>query len=112
MRPEQVNGTYDKDTIRDLKINDGPLDDDGIVVTFTKLGDDELTPKMLDLQFEFDIDVHDIEAAPHPVTGKPSRPWGSLDNRLKMICIAVEDYAEGLVELARNPELARTESAG
>lgn len=112
MRPEKVTGTYDKDTIWDLKINEGPLDGDGIVVTFTKLGDDALTPKMLDLQFEFDIDVHDVEVAPHLVTGKPSRPWGPLDNRLKMICIAVEDYAEGLVELARNPELAQTESAG
>lgn len=107
MRPENVKGTYDTKTIKNLKITEGPLDDEGIVATFTKLGNDELTPKMLDLQFEFDIDVRDIEVAPHIVTGKPSRPWGSLDNRLKMICVAVEDYADGLVELARHPELAR-----
>lgn len=111
MRPEKVKGTYDKKTIRDLEINEGPLGDEGIVVTFTKLGDEELTPKLLDLQFEFDIDVRDVELAPHIVRGKPSRPWGSLDNRLKVMCVAVEDYADGLVELARNPELARTEQA-
>lgn len=109
MRPEKVKGTYDKKTIHDLKINEGTLDDEGIVVTFTKRGDEELTPKMLDLQFEFDIDVRDVEMAPHIVSGKPSRPWGSLDNRLKFMCAAVEDYADGLVELARNPELARAE---
>ena len=109
MRAEKVKGTFDKKTIHDLKINEGPLDDEGIVVTFTKLGDEELTPKILDLQFEFDIDVRDVEMAPHIVTGVPSRPWGSLDNRLKAMCVAVEDYADGLVELARNPELARAE---
>lgn len=107
MRPAKVKGTYDKKAIHDLKINDGALDDEGIVVTFTKVGNDELTPQMLDLQFEFDIDVRDLEVAPHIVTGKPSRPWGSLDNRLKMMCVAVEDYADGLVELARHPALAR-----
>jgi hypothetical protein len=111
MRPEKVKGTYDKKTIRDLKINEGTLDDEGIVVTFTRRGDKELTPKMLDLQFEFDIDVRDVEMAPHIVTGKPSRPWGSLDNRLKVMCAAVEDYADGLVELAQNSELARAEQA-
>lgn len=104
MIPEKVKGTFDKKTIRDLKINKGPLDDEGIVVTFTKLGDEELTPMMLDLQFEFDIDVRDVEMAPHIVTGTPSRPWGSLDNRLKVMCAVVEDYAEGLVELARKTE--------
>lgn len=107
MRPEKVIGTYDKKVIRDLKINDGALDDEGIVVTFTKVGGDELTPQLLDLQFEFDIDVRDVELAPHIVTGKPSRPWGSLDNRLKMMCVAVEDYADGLVELAHHPGLER-----
>ncbi|MHA7141848.1 hypothetical protein ACX80T_09970 [Arthrobacter sp. Sr33] len=111
IRPEKVQGTYDKTTIYDLKIIEGPLDDEGIVVTFTKLGPEELTPDMLDLQFEFDVDVRDVEMPPHIVTGKPSRPWGSLDNRLKAMCVAVEHYADGLVKLARNPELARDEQA-
>jgi len=107
MRPENVKGTYDKKVIHDLKINEGALDDEGIVVTFTKVGQEALTPKLLDLKFDFDIDVREVELVPHIRTGKPSRPWGSLDNRLKVMCIAVEDYADGLVELAQSPELAR-----
>ena len=109
MRPEKVKGTFDKERIHDLEINEGPLDDEGIVATFTKLGDEELTPKMLDLRFELDLDVRDVEVTPHIVTGKPSRPWGSLGERLKMIYVAVEQYADGLVELARDPEPARAE---
>ncbi|WP_312099755.1 hypothetical protein [Corynebacterium dentalis] len=111
MRPEKVKGSYDKKIIHDLKIIEGPLDDEGIVVTFTRFGHDELTPKILDLQFELDIDVRDVETAPHFVTGMPSRPWGSLDKRLKVMCVAVESYADGLVELARNPDLARVDQA-
>lgn len=103
MWPENIKGTYDKQTIQNLKINEGPLGDEGIVVTFTKLGNDELTPKLLNLQFEFDIDIRDLEMAPHIKTGAISRPWGSLDNRLKAMCVAVQDYADGLVELARSP---------
>jgi hypothetical protein len=111
IRPEKVKGTYDKKTIRNLKIREGALDEEGTVVTFTKVGPEELTPELLDLQFEFDIDVRDVELSPHIVTGKPTRPWGSLDNRLKVMCVAVEDYAEGLVELAHNPGLVQAEEA-
>lgn len=109
MWPEKVKGTYDKTVIHDLKVNMGPLNDEGIVVTFTKIGQAELTPELLDLDFEFDLDVRDVEVVPHVTTGRPSRPWGSLDNRLKAMCMAAEDYAEGLVALAQDPELARND---
>ena len=44
-----------------------------------------------------------LEMAPHIKTGAISRPWGSLDNRLKAMCVAVQDYADGLVEIAHSP---------
>lgn len=109
MWPEKVKGTYDKTIIRDLIVNTGPLKDDSIVVTFTKIGQSELTPEILDLDFEFDLDVLEIEQVPHPTTGRPCRPWGSLDNRLKAMCLAAQDYAEGLVALAQDPALARND---
>lgn len=105
MWPETVKGTFDKKVIRNLKINEGPLSDEGIVVTFTQVGSDELSPALIDLQFEFDIDVRDVELVPSGKTGRPSRPWGSLDNRLKAMCLAAEEYAEGLVEIAQNQDL-------
>lgn len=109
MWPEKVKGTYDKTIIRDLIVNTGPLRDEGIVVTFTKIGQEELTPEILDLDFEFDLDVREVELVPHLTTGRLRRPWGSLDNRLKAICLAAEDYGEGLVALAQDPELARND---
>jgi hypothetical protein len=104
MWPEKVKGSFRRDAIHDLTVNQGPVSDDGTVVTFTKTGPEELNPGMLDLDFEFDIDVRDVELAPHPETGKPTRPWGSLDKRLKAMCLAAEEYAEGLVAIAENPD--------
>lgn len=105
MWPQTVKGTFDKKVIRDLKINEGPLSDEGIVVTFTQVGSEELSPALIDLDFEFDIDVRDVELVPSLKTGRPSRPWGSLDDRLKAMCRAAEVYAEGLVEIAQNPDV-------
>ncbi len=84
-------------------MKEGAVNDEGIVVTFTKVRPEELIPGMLNLDVVLGIDVRGLELAPHPSTGKPSRPWGSLDNRLKGICKAAEQYAEGLVAMAQNP---------
>jgi hypothetical protein len=103
MWPQAVKGSYNKKAIHDLTVNEGPLNDEGIVVTFTKVGSEELSPALLDLNFDFDIDVREVELVPHLTTGKPVRPWGSLDKRLKAMCRAAEEYAEGLVFIAQNP---------
>lgn len=101
---EEVKGTYDKEAIRDLAVMEGPVGDDGIVVTFTKVSPEELSPQMLSLHIVLGVDVQGLELSPHPDTGKPSRPWGPLDNRLRGMCKAAEEYAEGLLDMAQNPD--------
>lgn len=105
MWPQTVKGTFEMKVIHDLRINEGPLDDEGIVVTITKVGSEELNPALIDPDFEFDIDVRDFELVPSLKTGRLSRPWGSLDDRLKAMCRAAEEYAEGLIHIAQNPDL-------
>lgn len=101
---EEVKGTYDKEAIHNLAVKEGPVGEDGVVVTFTKVSPEELSPQMLSLNIVLGIDVQGLELSPHPSTGQPSRPWGPLDNRLKAMCKAAEEYAEGLVDMAQNPE--------
>lgn len=100
---ETVKGSFSKDAIRDLTVREGPIDEGGIIVTFNKVGPEELSPALLDLNVELDIDVQEVELVPSLTAGKPARPWGSLDNRLKAMCRAAEEYAEGLVVIAQNP---------
>jgi len=105
MWPEKVKGSFRRDAIHDLVVNQGPVTDDVAMVTFTKIGPEELSPEILDLDFEFGIDVRDVELAPHPETGQPTRPWGSLDKRLHAMRLATEEYAEGLLAIAENPDI-------
>lgn len=58
---------------------------------------------MLNLNVVLGIDVQGLGLSPHPSTGKPSRPWGPLDNRLRGMCKAVEECAEGLWDMPQNP---------
>jgi hypothetical protein len=100
---EEIKGTFNNQVIHNLAVMEGPVDDGGILVTFTKVGSEELGPALLDLDIVLGIDVREVELVPHLRTGKPSRPWGPLDNRLKGMCKAAEEYAEGLVATAQNP---------
>jgi hypothetical protein len=59
---------------------------------------------MLSLNVVLGIDVRGLDLSPHPSSGRPSRPWGPLDNRLRGMCKAAEEYAEGLVDMAQNPD--------
>lgn len=104
MWPSKLTGTYDTEIIHNLKVIDGPIGNDGTVVTFTKSGEDELTPAMLDLRVELDIDVRDVEMVPHMVTGKLVRPWGTLDKRMKTVCAVVGNYTDGLIGIAQRPD--------
>lgn len=78
MWPESIKGTFSKEAIRDVAVKEGPVDDEGIVVTFNKVGSEELSPALLDFDVVLSIDVGDVELVPHPRTGKPVRPWGGL----------------------------------
>jgi hypothetical protein len=100
---EEVTGTYDKAAIHDLAVKEGPVGEGGVLVTFTKLSEEELNRQMLNLHVILGIEVQGLELSPHPETGVPSRPWGPLENRLRGMCKAAEEYAEGLVYMAQNP---------
>ncbi|MGP5073760.1 hypothetical protein [Arthrobacter rhombi] len=102
---ETVKASFNQHAIHDLEVREGPVDDGGVVATFTKVGSEKLSPALLDVNITLDIDVKDLELPPHPETGLPTRPWGSLDTRLRAMCQAAGEYAEGLVEIARNPSL-------
>lgn len=73
---ESAKGTYSTEAIHDVTAWEGPVNDEGIVLTFTKTGSEELSPEMFDVNVVLGIDVRDLELAPHIKTGKPSRPWG------------------------------------
>lgn len=100
-----VRGTFDPQIIHDPTVKEGPVSEDGVIATFTKTGPDELSPAMLDLEVELEIDVREVELVPHLKTGKPARPWGPLDNRLKAACKAVEQYTEEMVAITQDPSL-------
>ena len=90
----------DLDEIADLDIRLGIVPEDGVVASFRKLAPGALRREDLDLNFTFDVEMAEVVESPHPVSGVPQRPWGSLDKRMLALLRAVEEYAEGLIAIA------------
>ncbi|PXA77639.1 hypothetical protein DCC26_08090 [Auritidibacter sp. NML120779] len=97
---------HDKELVNDLEAFPGPIRSDGTFVTFRWLGDFEITPEYLDGETEFDVDVEGVTLTPGPNSSSPSRPWGSLAQRLQALHRAVYEYTYGLLDHAI--ELATT----
>src|SRR5699024_1049536 len=101
--------SHDKQLVTDLEVLPGPVRPDGTIATFKWLGDFKITPKYLDGETEFDVEVEGVTLAPGPNSDVPSRPWGSLANRLKALHKAVYEYTYGLLDHAI--DLANTRNA-
>lgn len=97
---------HDEQLVKDLKVFPGPVQSDGTLATFKWLGDFEISPEYLDGETEFDVDVEGVTLTPGPNSDVPSRPWGSLANRLIALRLAVYEYTYGLLDHAI--ELATT----
>lgn len=91
----------DLNHIADLYVQLGIVPDDGIVATFRKLTPGPLRREDLDLNFTFDVEIAEVEESPHPLTGTPQRPWGSLDKRMHALLRSVIEYTEGVIAIAR-----------
>lgn len=99
---------HDEELVTDLEVFPGPIQPDGTFVTFRWLGDFEITPEYLDGETEFDVDIEGVTLTPGPNSSTPSRPWGSLAQRLQALHRAVFEYTYGLLDHAI--ELATTRS--
>ena len=97
----EANAVVDRSEIVDLDVRVGVVPEDGVVASFRKLAPGVLRREDLDLNFTFDVEVAEVVDSPHPVTGVPQRPWGSLDKRMLASLRAVEDYTEELIAIAR-----------
>lgn len=91
---------HDEKLVKDLQVFPGPLQQDGTLATFRWLGDFDITPEHIDGETEFDVDVEGVTLGPGPNSDIPSRPWGTLDNRLHALRKAVFEYAYGLLDHA------------
>jgi hypothetical protein len=73
-------------------------------------GSGELRPEQIDGNFEFEVEISDVEPAPGP-DGKVMRPWGTLARRLRSLHQATLEYTEGLVHIATHAEDTMEEHA-
>lgn len=96
-----ATAAVDRTQIADLDVRVGVVGEDRIVATFRKLTPGPLRREDLDLGFSFEVEMAEVVDSPHPVTGVPQRPWGSLDKRMYALLRAVVEYTEGLVAIAR-----------
>ncbi|WDF35065.1 hypothetical protein PTW37_16300 (plasmid) [Arthrobacter agilis] len=58
-----------------------------------------LSPDNFDLDLQFEVEETQVESGPGP-GGSFGRPWGPLDQRLKSLIRAVDEYTEGLLNIA------------
>ena len=100
---------HDKQLVKDLKVFPGPVQPDGTLATFKWLGNFEITPEYLDGETEFEVDVEGVKLTPGPNSDVPSRPWGSLANRLIALRRAVYEYTFGLLDHAIDLAITRNE---
>lgn len=97
----EANAVVDRSDIVDLDVRVGVVPEDGIVASFRKLSPEPLRREDMDLDLTFDVEMAEVVDSPHPVTGVPQRPWGSLDKRMLALLRAVEEYTGGLIAIAR-----------
>ena len=92
----------DNSYIRNVEFNSGDIHDGDALLTFEFSGEGLPSRQHIDGDFEFEVDIADIELSPGP-GGKMMRPWGTLAKRLRSMHQAVLKYTEGLVYLALHP---------
>ncbi|MGO4598502.1 hypothetical protein [Terrabacter sp. 2RAF25] len=93
----------DNRVVKNPELNIGDLHDGGVILTFDYRGSEKLGPEHIDGQFEFDVELADVERSPGP-HGKVMRPWGTLARRLRSMHQATLEYTEGLVYIATHPD--------
>lgn len=93
----------DNRVVSNPSLNLGDLHNGGVILTFNYRGAGPLRPEHIDGQFEFDVELADVESSLGP-TGKVMRPWGTLAKRLQTMHLATLEYTEGLVYIATHPD--------
>ena len=93
----------DNRVVKNPELNVGDLHDGGVILTFDYRGSEKLGPEHIDGQFEFDVELADVERSPGP-HGKVMRPWCTLARRLRSMHQATLEYTEGLVYIATHPD--------
>jgi hypothetical protein len=99
--------TVDLNRVGDFTTRMGVVGEDRIVATFRWLTNETITPAHLDLDLVLEIDTANVTPSPHPMTGTPQRPWGALDQRMRALVRAVDEYTEGRLAIARQVRAQR-----
>lgn len=87
----------DQTLVSDFTPKAGPIGPDGVVATFTWHGDADPTPADLDGDYEFEVEVAGVESVPGPPRSRISRPYGSLEQRLRALHAIVSQYCDALL---------------
>lgn len=94
--------TWDKQKIDLVHTTRQGIVQDGDEIVRLRLRDRTvLTPDTFDLTCEFDPEILDIQESTGP-GGASGRPWDSLGSRLGALVQAVDEYTDGLVEIAKD----------
>ena len=105
------NAKVELNRIADFEPRIGVVDQDAVVATFRCLSEDhEINPDNFDLNAEVEVEMTSVVDGPHPVTGRPQRPWGGLDKRLQALQKAVIEYTVGLMAIAKQARNGREAS--
>ncbi|WP_146077463.1 hypothetical protein [Rathayibacter rathayi] len=80
---------------------------DGDQIVRLRLGDGvSLSSDNFNLKLKFDVDVTDVTESIGP-SGRPGRPWGSLDKRLRALVLATRQYTAELPGIAADHVFAQ-----
>lgn len=96
----QAQIRVDRRLVTDVELVTGIVHDSGVLVRFTYSGPEPIGPEHIDGDFEFQVELADVTTSEGPAGGIPSRPWGSLANRLRALHKAVDQYTDGLTRIA------------
>lgn len=100
----QASLRFDRRLVTSVDIQKGIMDRGDVLVRFIYTGVEPIGPQHIDGDFEFEVDLADVTESVGPGGGAPSRPWGSLDSRLRAVIKAVADYTDGLIQIARRAQ--------
>jgi hypothetical protein len=91
--------TADLAVIKNLVVHTDDLHDGALIASFDYIGDEELGRGHVDGDFEFVIELADVQPSLGP-WGNVVRPWETLEKRMRSMHEAVLDYTSGLVSIA------------